>query len=366
MELIKESFKDMPDFRVQGRKLHSLLDIIFITICGVICGEEDFVGIRMWAEDRADWLRQHIGMENGIPSDDTLRRVFQFLDYEAFGKCFIDFTQRFCKLSGGEVVSIDGKCLRGSKDNRLGKKGIYMVGAWANGNGLLLGQEKVGDKSNEITAIPKLLDMLVLKGCTVTIDAMGCQTGIAQKIVGAGAGYLLDVKGNQPTLGADIERSFDMLPPASSFETLEKDHGRIEKRTCQVITDLKWIEQKEEWAGLSAIVKITSERTVVVGAATTTDIRYFIAGQPFTAEQMLARARSHWGIENQLHWILDVVFHEDLNRSRRENAAANFSFVQRTALNLIKKEPSKISVKHKRHKANRSDKFLEAILAPKS
>jgi predicted transposase YbfD/YdcC len=362
MELIRRNFGCLRDFRVLGRVDYDLLDIIFMSICAVICGEEDYVGIWDWSCDNEDWLRQHLVLENGIPSHDTFRRVFQFLDYESFSKCFVNFTRDFCELRLGEVVSIDGKCLRGSKDKSLGKKGIYMVGAWANAAGLLLGQVKVDDKSNEITAIPKLLGLLVLKGCTITIDSMGCQKAIASAIIEKEADYILALKGNQKLLKEQVERSFHCEEVEASFTTEEKSHGRLETRKCEVISDLKWIEEANEWKNLSAIVKITAQRTIISEQKTSTEVRYFIASQAFTAAQMLNFIRSHWGIENNLHWTLDVAFNEDNNRNRKDNSAQNFSFLNRIALNLLKKENTKISIKRKRNRANRSSEFLEKIL----
>lgn len=362
MELIRRNFGFLRDFRVLGRVDYDLLDILFMSICAVICGEEDYVGIWDWSCDNESWLRKYLAMDNGVPSHDTFGRVFQFLDYEEFSKCFVNFTKDFCELTMGEVVSLDGKCLRGSKDKSLGKKGIYMVGDWANEAGLLLGQVKVDDKSNEITAIPKLLELLVLKGCIVTIDSMGCQKAIASAIIEKEADYILALKGNQKSLEEQVERSFNCEKVQDSFTTEEKSHGRLETRKCEIISDLKWIEQVEEWKNLSAIVKVTAQRTIISEQKTSTEVRYFIASQVFTAEKMLKSIRSHWGIENNLHWTLDVAFNEDSNRNRKDNSAQNFSFLNRIALNLLKKENSKISIKRKRNKANRSPVFLEKIL----
>ncbi|MBX7243792.1 MAG: ISAs1 family transposase [Bacteroidia bacterium] len=362
MTILASSFSELSDFRIERSKLHDLKDILFICICGSICGEDDYVGIWMWACDNEAWLRRHLELKNGIPSHDTLMRVFRHLDYEEFSKCFVDFTSRLCELTSGEVVSIDGKCLCGSEDRRLGKKGIYMVGAWAEQNELLLGQVKVDEKSNEITAIPKLLDLLCIQGCTITIDAMGCQKEIAKAIVEKEANYVLAVKQNQKNLHEQIMRSFHSEKAGDSFTTTEKNHGRIEVRTCEVITDLKWIEEKMDWANLNSIVKVTASRTIVSENKQSEEVRYFICNQAFSAQKMLHAVRSHWGIENKLHWSLDVTFNEDNNRNRKDFAPANFSFVQRIALNLLKKETSKISLKHKRNRANRNNEFLQKIL----
>jgi predicted transposase YbfD/YdcC len=364
MHLFTEHFGGLRDVRLSRKKLHSLHDILFICICGVICGEEDFVGIEMWAEDNEGWLAEQLDLKHGIPSHDTLNRVFQLIDYEEFSRCFISFTGSMCKLSGGDIIAIDGKCLRGTKDKTLGKNGLYMVGAWASGQQVLLGQERVEDKSNEITAIPKLLECIAIKGCTLTIDAMGCQREIAEQIIDKEAHYVLSVKGNQASLEEQIQRSFGTETAQSSIEKHEKDHGRIETRKVEVITDLKWIEEPEKWKNLNTLIKITSERTIVAENKTTHDVRYFIASQDLNAEEALRIVRSHWGIENQLHWSLDVTFNEDQCRTRTKNAAENLSFIRRIALNLLKKENTKISLKHKQHKANRSNMYLQKILNP--
>lgn len=364
MELFNAYFGGLTDVRVSGRKLHDLYEIVFICICGVICGEDDFVGIEQWAEDNEGWLREHIGLANGIPSHDTLNRVFQLIDYKEFSECFIGFTGSLCQLVDKEVIAIDGKCLCGTKDKKLGKTGLYMVGAWASANQLLLGQERVSDKSNEITAIPKLLQALTLTGCVVTLDAMGCQQEIAQAIIAKDADYVLAVKGNQGELEAQIVRSFNTETVADSYSTTEKDHGRIEIRKAELITDLKWIEAPQKWKNLSALLKITATRTLVSEQKTSTDVRYYIMSQACSAKDALHIVRSHWGIENQVHWLLDVTFGEDNNRNRTRNAAENFSFISRIALNLLKKEPSKLSLKHKRHKANRTNAYLHKVLNP--
>jgi predicted transposase YbfD/YdcC len=364
MEYLLASFSKLPDFRINRKKLYDLTEIIFISICATICGCDDYVSIKSWADDNLVWLRQYIVLPNGIPSDDTFRRIFQFIDYEAFSRCFIDFTEGLSRLSEGEVVSFDGKCLRGSKNKSLGKVGVYMMGAWANQNKLLLGQLKVDEKSNEMLVMPQLLEVLCIKGCIVTADALNCQKAIAEKIVEKQADYILAVKGNQPTLEAQIIQSFELEEPASEHITYDKDHGRIEKRTCQVITKLDWIEQKEAWKDLTSIVKVVSERTIISENKTTIDTRYFICNQAFQASKMLAAIRSHWAIENTLHWSLDVAFDEDSKRNRVDNSAVNTSFLKRITLNLIKKEPSKMSIAHKRLKANRNPEFLSKILNP--
>jgi predicted transposase YbfD/YdcC len=362
MAKLIEIFSKVPDFRLNRKKVHSLVEIIFMSICGVICGCQDYVAIHLWAKDNEEWLRKYISLSNGVPSDDTFRRVFRYLDYEAFNRCFIEFTSHLGNLTEGEVIAFDGKCLRGSKDKSKGTNGIYVLGAWASKNKLLLGQLKVGEKTNEIVEMPKLLDILAIKGCLVTADALNCQKEIAKKIVEKEADYLLAVKGNQGELYRQIEQSFVLEKAVSSQETIEKNHGRIEKRTCEVIDNLKWIEVKDEWKNLTTIVKITSQRTILSENKQTFDTRYFICSADLTADKILEASRSHWGIENTLHWTLDVTFQEDSKRNRMDNSAVNFAFLRRITLNLLKKEESKISIEHKRLKANRDSTFLEKVI----
>jgi len=362
MDYLLQSFSSLPDFRINRKKLHDLTEIVFMSICGVICGCDDYVSIKSRADDNILWLRQYLVLANGVPSDDTFRRIFQFLDYESFNCCFIDFTNGLSNLTDGEVISFDGKCLRGSKDKRLGKVGVYMMGAWASQNKLLLGQLKVDEKTNEMIVMPQLLEILSIKGCIVTADALNCQKVIAEKIVEKEADYILAVKGNHPILETQIVQSFELETPTTECTTYDKDHGRIEKRTCQVLTNLRWIDQKEEWKDLTSIVRVISERTIISENKISVDVRYFISNQAFTAEKMLSSIRHHWGIENTLHWSLDVAFDEDRKRNRIDNSAINFSFLRRITLNLIKQEPSKMSIAHKRLKANRNPEFLYKII----
>ena len=331
-----------------------------MSICAVCCGCDDYMGIHLWSKDNESWLRQYLGLEHSVPSDDTFRRIFRYLDYEAFNRCFIEFSEDLRQLTEGEVVAFDGKCLRGSKKGE--QNGLYVMGAWACKNQLLLGQLQVQEKTNEIVMMPKLLDILFLKGCIVTADALNCQKEIAEKVVEKQADYLLAVKGNQGNLYAQIQQSFALEKPVSMADTFEKGHGRIEKRMCEVITDLRWIEVKEEWKHLTSIVKITSERTIIASNKVSYETRYFICSQAFTADKVLSAARSHWGIENTLHWSLDVTFDEDHRRNRMDNSAVNMAFLRRITLNLFKKESTKISIQHKRVKANGQKDFLHKVI----
>lgn len=237
-----------------------------------------------------------------------------------------------------------------------------MMGAWASQNKLLLGQLKVDEKTNEMIVMPQLLEILSIKGCIITADALNCQKAVAEKIVEKEADYILAVKGNHPILEAQIIQSFELETPTTECISYDKDHGRIEKRICQVLTNLAWIDQKEDWKNLTSIVKIISERTIISENKTSIDTRYFISNQVFTAEKMLSSVRLHWGIENSLHWSLDVTFDEDRRRNRMDNSAVNFSFLRRITLNLIRQEPSKMSIAHKRLRVNRNPEFLSQII----
>jgi len=267
-------------------------------------------------------------LPEGIPSHDTFNRVFSLLDPEKLGECFLQWTRAVFRLTKGEVVNIDGKTLCGSRDR--GKKSIvHMVSAWAGMNNIVLGQLKVADKSNEITAIPELLKMLVLKGCIVTIDAMGCQKDIASQIIDSEADYILALKGNQGNLQQQTEDSFRFLQVKSVSEETDAGHGRVECRTCSVIDDLSMIEQREQWKNLQCLIKIDAERYFKATGKTETETRFYISSLPADASLLNKSIRSHWGIENSLHWILDVAFNEDSSRKRAGYAAQNFSVLNR-------------------------------------
>jgi predicted transposase YbfD/YdcC len=364
MNLLKKHFGDLTDSRLSRKQLHKLYDIVVICICGAICGEDGFVGIALWAEDNEEWLREHLSLANGIPSHDTLNRVFQLIDYKEFGERFAAFTAALRMPVAQEIIALDGKCLRGTHNKSTHQTGLCMVGAWATQNQLLLAQERVSGKSNEITAIPELLRKITINNCVVTIDAMGCQQEIAAQIIAKEADYVLALKGNQPQLLEQVSRTFNSAGAEQCHTTTEKDHGRIEVRTAEVTGNLQWIEAQQKWANLRGLLKITSQRTVVATNTTSTEVRYFIMSQCFSAQQALHIVRSHWSIENTLHWSLDVTFGEDLNRIRTKNAAENFSFINRLAINLLKREPSKRSIQHKRNLANRSHSYLLSVLNP--
>jgi predicted transposase YbfD/YdcC len=314
--------------------------------------------------DEYEW--QHgipsVPLPGGIPSHDTFNRVFSALDPEQLEKGFVAWVRSIAKLTAGEVVSIDGKALRGSRE--AGKKAIvHMVSAWANSNSLVLAQRKVDDKSNEITAIPKLLEALELSGTVVTIDAMGCQRSIARQIVEKKADYILAVKQNQGHLLAEIKDSFRMLAADAVAEAIDGGHGRVERRTCSVIADTSLIEKAAEWACLQGLVRIEAERYHKVSGKTERQTRYYITSLQPQAVRLNSAIRQHWGIENKLHWVLDVGFGEDLCRKRQGNAAQNFSLINRIALNLLKQDKTcKLGMHGKRLKAGWDNNYLLHIL----
>ena len=368
---IIEHFAGLQDPRIDRTKLHQLLDIVVIAICAIICGADDWVEVELFGNAKLPWLRTFLALPHGIPSHDTFGRDFARLNPEEFGRCFQEWVQAVYEITGGQVVPIDGKVLRGSREGVLGKAGIDMVSAWATANHLVLGQVKVADKSNEITAIPQLLHMLELAGCIVTIDAIGCQREIAEAIVELEADYVLTVKENQGHLYEDIKELFDAAAevnfkevPHDYCRTVDKGHGRLEIRQCWTICDpqqVGYLRNLTGWRNLCTIVKVVDERRV--NGVATFRTRYFISSLGGDARQMLKVVRRHWGIENALHWILDIAFREDDSRVRKDNGPANFAILRHIALNLLKQEKSvKAGIKAKRHKAGWDEEYLLALL----
>lgn len=364
--LIKH-FSILTDPRLDNQnKQHKLIDIIIITICAVICGADDWVAIERWAKAKQKWLRKFLELPNDIPSHDTFGRVFSLLDPQEFQQGFLSWVQTASRITSGQIVAVDGKTVRRSHDQKLGKNAIHMISAFATANGLALGQKKVDGKSNEITAIPKLLKLLELSGCIITIDAMGCQTDIAKTIIKQAADYVLMVKGNQRHLQEDIQNIFADLPyhQHDHYEQQEKGHGREEHRECWTINDpeiLQRIRNQDSWAGLTSIACVTSQR--ILKDKTTSDTRYYISSLPGDAKQVLNATRSHWQIENSLHWVLDVAFREDNSRVRKDHAPENLATVRHIALNLIKQEKTaKVGVKNKRLMAGWDPDYLLKVL----
>ena len=362
-----ESFKKVPDFRVIGRVEHTLTDILVISVLAVISGREDWDEIADYGVAKEGWLRSFLELKNGIPSHDTFNRVFQLLDAEAWEKAFREWVTHAFDKELGNIISVDGKSIVGSKDGKLGKRAIHMVSAFASEQELLLGQLATEEKSNEITAIPALLEDLDITDCLVTIDAMGCQTEIAEKIIDGGGDYFLAVKKNQKHLYENIEWLFkyaasegDLLQAVESFDA---QHGRFDTRQCWVLPYDGFLEKKA-WKGLAYIVKVYRESENPHTGKISKDTRYYITSQTFcTPTSGLAASRLHWGIENHLHWALDVTFNEDASRSRLGHAAQNLSLLRRIALMLLKRvELPKLSIKRKQFKALMDNDFALDVL----
>lgn len=364
MNPITECFSELTDPRVERRKLYPLESLVFITISATVAGAETWVDVAEFAACKKKWLSRYVYLpEDSTPSHDTIGDFFKRLNPQEFGHCFIEWTSMVSGITKGELIAIDGKKLNGSFDRNDGKAAIHMVSAWACENEIVLGQVKVNDKSNEITAIPVLLKTLELKGAIVSIDAMGCQKGIAKEIIEQGADYLLAVKDNQKTLNEQVQQKFKITQVASKEEQIEKNHGRIEKRKCSVINNLKFLDEAENWVGIKSLIRIESERMDVISQNSTSETRYYISSLAYSAKQFNDLVRNHWHVENKLHWMLDVVFKEDDSRVRKGFADENFSIVRRIALNLIKLDKTpKVSQRNKRNKAGWSDEFLEKML----
>ena len=362
MESPLRYFSSLTDPRVERTREHRLDDILFIAIASVICGAEGWNDMEEFGKSKQEWLKSFLELPGGIPSHDTFNRVFSALDPEELEGCFLEWTRSVADLCGHEVIAIDGKSICGSRDAG-NKRIVHMVSAWAEQNHIVLGQVKVDEKSNEITAIPRLLDLLVLKGCIVTIDAMGCQKDIATKIIDKEANYLLALKGNQGNLLEQVEDSFRFLPVTDFNEQIDAGHGRIETRRCFLISDLSMIEAKQEWTCLNCLVKIESQRYIKSTGKTETQTRFYISSLPPNAKLINRSTRAHWGIENSLHWVLDVGFNEDASRKRTGFAAQNYSLLNRIALNLLKNDKTtKVGVRGKRLKAGWDNNFLIKII----
>jgi predicted transposase YbfD/YdcC len=360
-------FHDIQDPRIDRTKFHALHDILVMTLCAVICGADGPTAIEQYALDKHDWLTTFLKLPNGIPSHDTIGRVLAQIDPQQFQSCFIRWVQDICHLLPGEVIPIDGKTLRRSFDTELDQKPIHIVSAWASSNRLVLGQMKVDEKSNEITAIPELLTALDLTDCIVTIDAMGCQKDIATTIVEKDADYVLALKGNQETLFNDVQQLFDRLLQdiASNdlhyYETFDERHGRSEHRHYWTTSQLDTLRTRQEWPRLQTIGMVESERSQ--NAETTIERRYYILSLPSDAQTFGNAVRSHWEIENCVHWVLDVTFREDESRIRVGHGPENFATLRHMALNLLREETSfKGSIKTKRLKCGWNNVYLARVL----
>jgi len=354
-------FSEMKDPRIERTKRHLMDDIIFIAIASVLSGGDSWNDMEEYGEIKKEWLSTFLELPNGIPSHDTFNRFFAALDADVFETCFLLWIKSIHQRTHGEVVSIDGKTMRGSR-NQGCKTATHIVSAWADKNELILGQIKVEEKSNEITAIPKLLDALLLEGCIITIDAMGCQKNIAKKIVTKKADYILSVKENQKDLYEDIQDSFRILTTSDYFEDLDYGHGRIETRKCTIITDLSLVENAVKWKGLVSIIKIERERYFKATAKKENETSYYISTLN-EAGSIAYGVRKHWGIENKVHWTLDVAFNEDMSRKRIGNAAQNYSNLNRIALTLLKKDDAKVGIKSRRKMAGWGNDYLLKLIS---
>jgi predicted transposase YbfD/YdcC len=345
-------FKDLPDPRVERTKDHDLIDILVIAICTLLCAGESFNDMEDFGHAKHDWFKTFLRLRNGIPSHDTFNRLFGALDPQAFLDCFVRWTQSLRQAVAQEIVALDGKALRRALNGDQSVK--YVVSAWAEANGLVLGQLKVADKRNEITALPELLRVLELSGCIVTVDAMGTQKKIAKEIIEADADYVLALKGNHETVHAEVKSFLDqtvvekhskpLRPSAAAtnlavLETVEKDHGRIETRRYYQSAQLDWFADRSKWEGLRSVGMVEAIREI--GARRTVERRYYLSSLPLGVESFARAVRGHWGVENKLHWVLDVQMREDQSRARAGYAAENLATLRRLALNLLKREKTK-------------------------
>lgn len=366
---LKEHFGALEDPRAQHRIEHLLIDIVLITICAVICGAESWVDVENYGLAKQEWLSEFLALPNGIPSHDTFERVFARLRPDALQQCFLSWVQAVFEWKDGQLIRVDGKTLRGSYE-RGGKRGmIHMVSAWASEHRMVLGQRKVNDKSNEITAIPELLRVLDLNGAVVSIDAMGCQTEIAAQIVEQHGDYVLALKGNQGNLHEDVEQLFEYARK-QNFHSIEHDfyqtqaqgHGRQEIRKYWVMGETTALIGAENWSKLSAIGCVESQRCIE--DKITTERRYYLLSLPLDAERFADAVRGHWSIENQLHWILDVGFHEDQSRTTQGHSAENLAVVRHLAVSLLSQDQStKGGTRAKRLKAGWDDRYLIQLLS---
>jgi predicted transposase YbfD/YdcC len=364
---ILRCFSSLKDPRVQGRTHHLLLDIVAIALCAVIAGADNWQRVESFGKKRLDWLRAFLALPSGVPSHDTFERVFRRLDPCAFQRCLLGWLRQLADRLGAKQFAIDGKALRGSGWQEKGLAMLHTVSVWATDVNLTLGQVAVESHSNEIPAIPKLLSLLSLEGALVTIDAMGCQKDIARAVKGAGADYLLVVKGNQERLHEDIVEAFAQAEAAGyqglehdEYETHDDGHGRSEKRSYTVLYDLAKIRDREEWPGLAVIGLCYSER--IIKGETGSEVRLFIGSKKEGAKFYGDALRGHWGIENKCHWQLDVTFREDDSRIRQRNVGLNMALLRRVALSLLKQHPGKGSIATKRYEATLDPMMLEEIL----
>lgn len=367
---ITEYFRSIEDPRIERNKKHLVWDIISLTICAVVCGCETWEEIELYGKEKHDWLSTILQLPNGIPSHDTIRRLFIRLNPEHLQHCFLNWVEAVRESSEGEIVAIDGKSARRTHDRLLDKGPLHMVSAWAHENRLILGQVKTDEKSNEITAIPKLLKLLELNGSIVTIDAIGTQKDIAEAIVEKQADYVLAVKANRPNLHEEVKWFFDDIDLDSdeidglvySHRSVDKDHGRIEIRECVCSEEIEWLKPYVEgWPKVRTIAMVKATR--IIGEKETDECRYYVSSLSPNAELISKAVRAHWGVENSVHWVLDMVFREDESRMRMGNSPENFAILRRMALNLVRRDASsKRSLKGRRKICGWNNQYLENLL----
>jgi len=362
MQDFRDCFSGLKDPRSGNALRHDLLELLMIALCAVLCGGESCVDMADFAEEKEGFLRDFLRLPKGLPSHDTFSRIFRALEPGAFRQCFQTFMARFSEACQG-VIAIDGKVLRRSFDAASATSALHMVSAWGCEQRLVLGQIATDAKSNEITAVPKLLAMLSLKGCVVTVDALNCPRVIARQIIEQGGDYALALKGNQGNLYDDVRRYLD--DPAAQTTTMqpvvEADHGRIETRTATISSDIAWLQDDHQWPGLKAIGKVT--RTREINLKMTTETAYYLLSAIVTPQRLGEIVRAHWGVENRLHWVLDVTMNEDQARNRLENGPANLAVLRHMALNILNAKKSKISTRRKIKRAGWSNAFLADLIA---
>jgi len=364
---IVEHFSSLNDPRIERHKQHNLLDIIILTVSAVASGADGWEAIEDFGKEKLDWLQQHIALENGIPSHDCIAYVLSRVSPVGFRECFMSWTQSVLGATNGEIIAVDGKTARGSRDRKNNRNPLHMVSAWACANRMVLGQQATEDKSNEITAIPKLLELLELKGCIVTIDAMGCQRAIAEQVIDQQGDYVLGLKGNQGTLYDAVE-DFFLTAQASHFnginydyeEELDKAHGRLETRRYWVSDVLLTLPDTHQWKGLNSIGLV--ERECLEGDVKSIERRYFINSITANAKVFANAVRGHWGVENPLHWRLDVVFGDDASRIRKGHAATIMTSIRHLCMNLFQQESSSLSLAKKRRKAAWNDRYRAKVV----
>jgi predicted transposase YbfD/YdcC len=346
----------------KGNFKHPLNEILFLAITCSICGIVDWDEMEIYGKEQIRWFRKYFPYKKGIPSHDTISRLFAKLDPEKFCKYFTEWVQALRKGIDKEVIAIDGKAVKGSAERSKGKKSLYYVSAYASENQLVLCQEVADEKSNEITAVPKLLDMIECKGAIITVDALNCQTKIVEKVIEKQADYLFAIKNNQGELYEQVVSRFNLQQIDSQHIEEDMGHGRVEKRKCSVIENLSFVDNAVNWLGMKSIVKIESERYQKATGKTQSEIRYYISSLAADAQLINRSVRSHWSIENKLHWMLDVSFKEDASRKRKDHSTHNYGMICKIALNMIKQANGKGSYKKQKFKALINDAEREALM----